>query len=152
MGLIHTPYVLCRWRGATRNVGSEEERNIGRWSDVPRTIDRDHRTCINSMDYNGCGRMWRGGITHVGSTVQQINASIPWARRPPIVIKGTCLIRGVITVQIKSRGRHLDCRIKNQGARSKSFYKAFHRIKLWSSIMIRRSRLNLNGQRWTVSS
>ena len=61
------------------------------------------------------------------------------------MIKGTCLIRGVITVQIKSRGRHPDHRIKNQGAQSERFYKAFHRIKSWPSITIRRSRLNRNG-------
>ena len=35
----------------------------------------------------------------------------------------TCLIRGVITVQIKSRGRHPDRRIKNQGTRCLAFLK-----------------------------
>ena len=98
-------------------------------------------TCFFKTSYNG----------RILCNVAASHASIAWNtdHRPH---QRTCLIGSVITVQIKSRGRHPDRWIKNQGARSERFYKAFHRIKSWLSITIRGSRLNRNGPRWTVSS
>ena len=44
-------------------------------------------------------------------------------RGPPDQSKSTCLLRGVITVQIEPRGEHPDRRIKIQRMRLRAFLK-----------------------------
>ena len=83
--------------------------------------------------------------------VAQSHASIAWNtdHRPH---QRTCLIGSVITVQIRSRRKHLDRRMKIQQTRFKAFYNASQEIKSGPLIKIERPRLKRNGPRWTVSS
>ena len=64
----------------------------------------------------------------------------------------TCLIGSVITVQIRSRRKHLERRMKIQRTRFKAFYNASWGIQSGPLIKIGWSRLNRNGPRWTVLS
>ena len=98
-------------------------------------------TCFFKASYNG----------PIPCNVAASNASIAWNtdHQPH---QRTCLIGSVITVQIRSRRKHLDRRMKIQRTRFKAFYNASRGIQSGPLIKIGRSRLNRNGPRWTVSS
>ena len=97
--------------------------------------------CFFKASYNG----------PIPCNVAASNALIAWNtdHQPH---QRTCLIGSVITVQIRSRRKHLDRRMKIQRTRFKAFYNASRGIQSGLLIKIGRSRLNRNGPRWTVSS
>ena len=97
--------------------------------------------CFFKTSYNG----------RILCNVAASHASITWNtdHRPH---QRTCLIGSVITVQIRSRRKHLDRRMKIQWTRFKAFCNASREIKSRPLIKIGWSRLKRNGPRWTVSS
>ena len=130
VGLIHTSYLLCRWRGAAQNVGSRGRTIDRRWSRGARTTEDQSNTCLFKASYNG----------PIRCNVAASCAPIAWATDHRRSINARAFIQGVITVVMRSGGAHPDCPIAIQGAKTERFYNAYQAVNLDPPSQIRRMR------------